>query len=267
MRCRGCRPARMDGRIAYVTAQKLLDNYHYSQLPFDDEMSAKFFDGYLEMLDPRRENFLQPDIDSFAHWRTNLDKLTVGGGTADLTPAFAIYQRFIERLQQHNEYVNDLLKQDKFKFTGNDSIMIDRRHAPYPKDLDEAKELWREQLRQQYLQERLNRELSPTNDTVKALSKTDNAEIADTLARHYRWNFHMATNWDGTDVLQTYLEALAHAYDPHSDYLNNEHAQDFSINMSLSLFGIGAQLIEDDGYCTVSKIIHGGPGRQRQTAQ
>ncbi len=251
-------PGPNDGRIAYVTA-RLLDNYHYSQLPFDGEMSAKFFDGYLEELDPRRENFLQSDIDSFAHWRTNLDKLTVGGGTADLTPAFAIYQRFIERLQEHNEYVDELLKQDKFKFTGSDSIMIDRRHAPYPKDLDEAKELWREQLRQQYLQEKLNRELSPTNDIIKPLSKTDNAEIADTLARHYRWNFHVATNWDGTDVLQAYLEALAHAYDPHSDYLNNEHAQDFSINMSLSLFGIGAQLIEDDGYCTVSKIIQGGP--------
>ncbi len=87
------------------------------------------------------------------------------------------------------------------------------------------------------------------------LTKTNLTDIADTLARHYRWNFHMATNWDSTDVLQAYLEALAHAYDPHSDYLNNEHAQDFSINMSLSLFGIGAQLVEDDGYCTISKIL------------
>ena len=251
-------PGPNDGRIAYVTA-RLLDNYHYSQLPFDAEMSAKFFDGYLAMLDSRRENFLQSDIDSFAHWRTNLDKLTIGGGTADLTPAFEIYQRFIERLQQHNDYVSDLLKEDKFKFTGSDHLLADRRHAPYPKDLDEAKDLWREQLRYQYLLEKLNRELSTTNDTVKSLSKTNLTEIADTLARHYRWNFHMATNWDGTDVLQAYLEALAHAYDPHSDYLNDQHAQDFSINMSLSLFGIGATLSEDDGYCTVSKVLTNGP--------
>jgi len=251
-------PGPNDGRIAYVTA-RLLDNYHYSQLPFDAEMSAKFFDGYLEILDPRRENFLQSDVDSFAHWRTNLDKLTVEGGTADLTPAFQIYQRFIERLQQHDDYVNELLKQDKFKFTGSDRIMFDRRHASYPKDLDEAKELWRQQLRQQYLQEKLNREISPTNDTVLTLPKNAAADIADSLARHYRWNFHMATNWDGTDVLQAYLEALAHAYDPHSDYLNNAHAQDFSINMSLSLFGIGAQLVEDDGFCTISKVLTNGP--------
>jgi carboxyl-terminal processing protease len=79
------------------------------------------------------------------------------------------------------------------------------------------------------------------------------------LARHYRWNFHYYTNWDSTDVLQAYLEALAHAYDPHSDYFNTEHAQDFSISMSLSLFGIGAQLQEDDGYCTISALIPGGP--------
>src|SRR5271154_2646295 len=109
-------PGPNDGRIAYVTA-KLLENYHYSQQPLDTEMSQKFFDGYLETLDPRRENFLQADLDGFAHYRTNLDTLTIGEhGTADLTPAFEIYQRFIERLQQHNDYVQDLLKQDKFKF-------------------------------------------------------------------------------------------------------------------------------------------------------
>jgi carboxyl-terminal processing protease len=253
-------PGPNDPRIAYVTAG-LLENYHYSQQPLDAEMSEKFFDGYIETLDPRRENFLQSDIDGFAHWRTNLDKLTIGEhGTADLTPAFDIYQRFIERLQQHDAYVDELLKQDKFKFTGDDRILIDRRHAPYPKDLDEAKQLWREQLRFQYLQEKLSREISATNsDVILPLAKTNNTDIADTLARHYRWNFHYFASWDSTDVLQAYLEALAHAYDPHSDYFNTEHAQDFSINMSLSLFGIGAQLVEDDGYCTISKLIHGGP--------
>ena len=67
--------------------------------------------------------------------------------------------------------------------------------------------------------------------------------------------------------MQAYLEALAHAYDPHSDYFNTEHAQDFSINMSLSLFGIGAQLTEDDGYCTISKADPRRPGGQKQTGE
>jgi carboxyl-terminal processing protease len=253
-------PGPNDGHIAYVTA-RLLELYHYSQQPLDAEMSKKFFDGYLEALDPNRENFLQSDVDEFAHYRTNLDQYTLGSHeAADLTPAFEIYQRFLERLQQHDTYVDELLKKDKFKFTGDDRLATDRRHAPYPKDLDEARQLWREKLRYQFLLEKLGRELVVTNDTI-VLNKTNAVatDIASTLARHYRWNLHYFTNWDSTDVLQAYLEALAHAYDPHSDYFNTEHAQDFSINMSLSLFGIGAQLSEDDGYCTISKVIRGGP--------
>jgi carboxyl-terminal processing protease len=256
-------PGATDGRIAYLTA-RLLEDYHYSQRPLDAELSEKFFDGYIGEsggLDPRHENFLQSDIAEFSHWRTNLDTLTVNNkGVADLTPALQIFQRMTERLEQHTAYVDDLLKEDKFKFTGNDSYLFDRRHSPFPKDLDEAKELWRERLRYEYLQEKLSRELSPTNsEIVLPLSKSDDVEIREKLARHYDWNLHMATNWDSTDVLQYYLEALAHAYDPHSDYLNNAHAQDFSINMSLSLFGIGAQLGEDDGYCKIGSLIRGGP--------
>jgi carboxyl-terminal processing protease len=97
---------------------------------------------------------------------------------------------------------------------------------------------------------------------ILPLSKTNTDEIASTLARHYRWNLRMVTNWDSTDVLQAYLNALAHAYDPHSDYFNTEHAQDFSISMSLALFGIGAQLTEDDGYCTINSLVHGGPAEK-----
>jgi carboxyl-terminal processing protease len=253
-------PGPNDARIAYVTA-RLLEEFHYLQQPLDAEMSERFLDGYIDMLDPRRENFLQSDIASFAHYRTNLDRLTVTtNGLADLTPAFEIYGRFVERLRDHNAYVEELLKQEKFKFTGSDRIQIDRRHAPYPKDLDAAKELWREQLRYQFLQEKLSREMSPTNSNLLLpVTKSNLTDIAQTLARHYRWNFHMATNWDSTDVLQAYLNALGHAYDPHTDYFNTQHAQDFSINMSLSLFGIGAQLTEDDGYCTISRLIQGGP--------
>jgi carboxyl-terminal processing protease len=253
-------PGPNDGRIAYITA-RLLEEFHYLQQPLDAKMSEKFFDGYIESLDPRRENFLQADLAGFARYRTNLDRLTVTtNGVADLTPAFEIYGRFLERLGQHEAYVEELLKQDKFKFTGSDRILIDRRHAPYPKDLDEAQKLWRDQLRYQYLQEKLSRELSATNNSiVLSLTKSNLTDINETFLRHLRSNYHMSTNWDSTDVLQAYLNGLSHAYDPHTDYFNTAHAQDFSINMSLSLFGIGAQLMEDDGYCTISKVLQGGP--------
>jgi carboxyl-terminal processing protease len=256
-------PGPNDARIAYVTA-RLMKEFNYSQLPLDAQMSKKIFDGYVDSLDPRHENFLQSDVDEFSHYRTNLDTFLVSGNAvSDLSPAFEIFQRFLERTEQHAAYVDELLKQDKFKFTDDDRFMLDRRHEPFPKDMNEAQELWQERLRYEYLQEKLAAEISPTNSEVLLpLAKSNYTDFAATLAKHYRSNLHAVTNWDGDNVLQAYLNALTHAYDPHSDYLNAPHAQDFSIGMSLSLFGIGAQLTEDDGYCTINSLVHGGPAEK-----
>ena len=253
------KPGPNDPRIAHVAA-RLLEEYHYLQRPLDAELSKKFFDGYIDSLDPRRENFLQSDLAGFEIYRTNLDKLTLEHGTADLTPAFAVYDCYSKRIQQHDAYVADLLEHEKFKFSADEKITLDRRHADYPKDLDEAKALWRQRLRYEYLQEKLSREIITTNDSFVVKLPGDAArDIPATLARHYRWNLHMTTNWDSDNVLQAYLNGLAHAYDPHTDYFSAPHAQDFSIGMNLSLFGIGAQLSEDDGYCTIRSLVTGGP--------
>jgi len=255
------KPGPNDPRIAHVAA-RLLEEFHYSQRPLDTRLSEDFFDNYVNSLDPRHENFLQSDLAEFAIYRTNLDKLTINHGAADLTPAFAIYNRYAERYQQHVLYVNQLLNNEKFKFTVPDeTISVDRRKAPFPKDLTEAKELWRQRLRYEYLQEKLSRKIGETNDTflIKKLPSDSEKDIAATLARHYRWSLRMTTNWDSDGVLSAYLNALANAYDPHSDYFSAPKAQDFSIGMNLALVGIGAQLYEDDGYCTIRSLVAGGP--------
>src|SRR5271167_510644 len=92
-------------RIAYATAM-LLGQFQYLQHPLDTEFSERFFDVYMNSLDPRHENFLQSDLTQFNVYRTNLDNLTTGGrGVADLTPAYVIYERYLQRTGQHTQYV------------------------------------------------------------------------------------------------------------------------------------------------------------------
>ena len=248
-------PGPDDGNIAYITA-RLLGLYHYSQQPLDTDISEKFFDAYLDAFDPQHVYFLQPDVEEFSHYRTNLDVLTLGSHEqADVRPAFKIYARFLERLQERADYSSNLLKEGHFTFTSDEQVPIDRKNAPYPKNMEEAKKLWRQQLLFQFLQEKLNRESSPD----EALSGTNLADITQTIQRRFDREMRAVQEWDSGDILQTYLDSLAHAYDPHSDYLNFEHAQDFSINMSLALFGIGAELRSEDGYCEIQSLVPGGP--------
>ncbi len=247
-------------RIAYATAM-LLGQFQYLQHPMDTEISQRFFNEYINALDPRHENFLQSDLGLFNLYRTNLDVLTTGGrGVSDLTPAYVVYERLVQRTRQHTDYALELLKADHFDFSADESIQVDRRHAAFPANLTEAKALCKQRLRYEYLQEKLPQEIQETNGLVTVhLPAGATTNIIDTLTRRYLWLQHTTTNTDGDAILQIYLEALAHAYDPHSDYFSAPHAQDFSIDMSLSLFGIGAQLQEDYGFCTIKELIPGGP--------
>ena len=64
---------------------------------------------------------------------------------------------------------------------------------------------------------------------------------------------------DSEFVLSRYLAAVASAYDPHSEYMSPERMEDFNIDMSLSLCGIGAQLRAEDGAARIEDVIPGGP--------
>src|SRR5437667_4407075 len=61
--------------------------------------------------------------------------------------------------------------------------------------------------------------------------------------------------------MKLYLDALAQAYDPHSEYLSKADMKNFSINMGLSLVGIGAMLRSEDGYAKIESLVPGGPAQ------
>lgn len=301
-------PGLGDGEIAYVTA-RLLEQNHYLHHPLDDTFSERFFHQYIELLDPQKLHFTQQDLDEFASYRTNLDNLTLGHRRgADTTPAYRIFNRFRERLEQRVNYALELLKTEKFTFDTNERIQVNRRDAEPPANLEEAHQLWRQRLRSEYLQEKMakyaahqkeQRSAAKTNaltsldrstgsgskapnHVVKVAGestapvvtngqiasvgqevsdqpkKTDEEEIVETLNRRYTRQSHFFRELDSDDVLEYYLTSLAHAYDPHTDYMGRPQAENFAITMNLALFGIGAVLGTDmDGYCEIKELKPG----------
>jgi carboxyl-terminal processing protease len=231
-----------EASIARVTAT-ILERGHYLKQPFNAEISAKFLDRYFDALDNLHIYFLQSDLKEFDIYRHSLDKLTLKDGNT--APGRVIFLRFLERLQQQFDYVSELLKTEKFEFETDDRFVINRRTLPRPKDLAEARKLWRERLRYEYLQEKLNKEKPE--------------EIVKIILRRYTRILRALKDYDNDDVLQVYLTALAHVYDPHSDYLGKSELDTFSINMKLSLFGIGAVLRSEDGYCKIQTLVAEGP--------
>jgi carboxyl-terminal processing protease len=355
-----------DALIAVWTATAV-QAFQYSHHPFDAEISGRFLDRYLEALDYNHTFFLRSDLSDFETYRSNLQVYTLQ--KHDISPAYVIFSRFLERAGEREAYETNLLQTEHFDFSGQERFVPERqRHdLPYPKDMAEATNLWREEVRFEYLDEEMAQkldyrgpaafegqsnltvaltrkttnwssfeflpknfldergrgfgrlEVSPggTNATVSLRIETggnplkttnrffaeggkelgsirfelaaetnngaarteatkkkydcvieskekDTAKILRTLQKRYVQyfkNYNELTN-DG-HVLESYLTALARAYDPHSDYFGRAEAENFKIRMQLSLIGIGAKLTQTDSdRCQIDSLIPGGPAEQ-----
>ncbi len=61
------------------------------------------------------------------------------------------------------------------------------------------------------------------------------------------------------DIFSLYTNSITSLYDPHTNYLSPKSQEDFEINMSLSLEGIGAILSTEDGITKIIRLVPGGP--------
>ena len=227
-----------------LSVGRLLEEGHYTHHPLDDEISGKWLTGYLEMLDFSHLFFTQKDVDSFtAKYGTSLDDDILLG---NLKPAHEIFDVFQKRVEDRVAKIKELLKKP-MDFKSNDTVLLNRQKAPWPKDEAEADELWKKRIENELLQEKLaDHPIEPGPKLVE---------------RRYDRMLRNIHEEDADEQVKLFLDSLAQAYDPHSEYLSASDLKNFSINMGLSLVGIGAMLRSEDGYAKIESLVPGGPAQ------
>ena len=233
-------PSDDDARVGLVVA-RFLSREHFRRHPIDDEISKSFLSLYLDALDYTRLMFLESDIQEFQKYATTLDDEILRG---NVRPGFEIYTRYLQRIEQRVALAKEILK-EKFSFDTSERFLKDRSEAPWPKDEEDARKLWRQRVKFEMLQE--------------ILAKRKPADAIQVLTRRYDRLLRTVREEDAESVLQTYLTSLARAFDPHSDYMPPTELENFAINMKLSLKGIGAVLGSEDGYAKILAVVPGGP--------
>src|SRR2546429_820727 len=227
-----------------ISVGRLLEEGHYTRQKLDEEVSIKFLLSYLELLDFSHLFFTQQDIDTLNAKYGNSIAGDVLLGT--LKPAYDIYALYTKRVDGRVAKIKELLKQP-IDFKSNATVELSRQKAPWPKDEAEADQLWRGRIANELLQEHLSEHpIEPAPQLV--------ARRYDRLARNVQ-------EQDKDEQIKLFLDALAQAYDPHSEYLSKADMKNFSINMGLSLVGIGAMLRSEDGYAKIESLVPGGPAQ------
>ncbi|MEP6668186.1 MAG: carboxy terminal-processing peptidase [Chthoniobacter sp.] len=225
-----------------ISVGRLLEQGHYSRMKLDEKVSQRFLKNYLEALDYNHLYFTQKDVDLFTAKFGNTLNNDVLLGNPD--PAFTIFNIYKKHVEDRVAKVKELLTQ-KYDFTSNRSVEVNRQKAAWPKDDTEADTLWRDRIEGELLQETLNKHA--TDVPVKVLTRR-----YDQMLR----NLHEQNK---EDIIKGFLTTLALTYDPHSEYMSKSELDNFQINMRLSLVGIGAVLHSEDGYAKIAELVTGGP--------
>jgi carboxyl-terminal processing protease len=221
-----------------------LASRHYRTQKVDDALSQRYLDEYIGLLDAGKNYFLQSDIDEFEQWRLKLDDLAKRG---DIKPGFIMFNRLRDRAMAQLQNNVALLEDPEFQFdfNGEASIILDGDERDWLASPEAADAFWLKRM---------------TDALIRLLlNEKDLEEARELVAKRFKNQIKQFDQRDSQDVFQLYTNALGSLYDPHTSYLSPRTNENFKINMSLSLTGIGAELTTEDDYTKVSRIIPGGP--------
>ncbi|MEE8058101.1 MAG: carboxy terminal-processing peptidase [Pseudomonadales bacterium] len=231
---------------------KKLEKRHYINMRLNDRLSSRILDGYLDRLDGNKSFFLQSDIDEFEQYRHTIDN-TLNNGNLD--PGYIIFNRYQQRLIARLEAIVQNLSEmvSKMDFERIEQLELDRKDAAWPATMAEANDLWRKLIKSRVV-------------TLRISNKAED-DIIPLLQKRYENQLNRVKQSNSEDAFQIYMNSLAVLYDPHTNYLSPVTSENFNINMSLSLEGIGAVLQSEDEFTKVVRLVHAGPAYKQGQLQ
>ena len=229
----------------HSTASKRVTNLftraHYKPIRFNDSLSEKVFERYIESLDYNKSVFLASDIASFEQYKDQFDNAL---STGKLGFAFDIFNLSLKRRFERYDYSLSLLEKE-MKFDKEDEYVFDREDANWATSQAELDELWRQRVKYDALR-------------LKMTGK-DWQGIKDVLTKRYHNAQKRLVQTNSEDAFQIVMNSFARSIEAHTSYLSPRRAEQFKMDMDLELEGIGAVLSYDEDYTVIRSLVPGGP--------
>ena len=249
--------------IAYMLSHQL-PAQHFGHKSLDDTLSQAAFELYLRQLDPRKRFLLKGDVEQLNAFSDHIDD-ELSRGRIILPDAGM--QIFGERITEVQQFIDQIMDAG-FDPNREDYMETDPKKLDYAADKALLKERWRLALKMEVLDsylieiEKKNKQLEKDGKSPLAgEGDSVDTKIWDTAMEKVRKRthqyLHRLEQVTRQEHYNRYFDAVARAFDPHTNYMAPTSKEDFDIHMSGSLEGIGALLREDDGHIKVVRIIPG----------
>ena len=222
---------------------KKLKKEHYIKNFVKDDFNINYINALIDRLDENKFYFVQSEIDNFSE-----ESKKYAENFFDIDLAYSVINLYFERLIAFSDYQIKLIEKQKFDFTKDEYIDIYYEDNQWSKSESHLKEIWRNETK---------------NDLLVALmSDTLTDDPNKVLIKRYKNRIRRIQQQKEEDIFSIAINTLANQFDPHSSYLSPRSAEDFGMNMSLKLEGIGALLGAEDDYTKIVSLVPGGPAEK-----
>ena len=222
---------------------KKLNNEHYIQEIDKDNFNERYFEAIIEKLDKEKNLFIEKEVQSYI--KKSRDVID---GDFDIKLAYELINLYFDRLTDFFEYQIDLIEENTFDFSKKEYLDIYYEDNQWQSNFNDLYKLWK---------------LETKNDLLVAkLSDSLNSEPSNDLIKRYKNRIRRITQQKEEDIFSLAINILSNQFDPHSTYLSPRSAEDFDVNMSLKLNGIGALLGIEDDYTKIISLVPGGPAEK-----
>ena len=229
-------------QLAIEIIQKLESN-HLVKKEYR-EIKYEAFEVFIERLDPNKNIYTDKEV-----LKVLSNIKTESGIKEDLQIAYDLFNKYIDRYQERYEVQIEFLKEvDEEDLQGDRKIERSLSEASRQISSEALRGLWQD--------------LS-TNDVIQLMLAGNSLDesVEKTIKRmNNQLNYFQQTR--GEDVFNIFVNSIASIYGPHTSYMSPKTSEDFDINMSLSLEGIGALLSSDGLYTSISSLVPGGPAEK-----
>ena len=218
---------------------EILERNHFKKnIDINDQ---KVMDNFLMNLDKEKILLTSVEIDSYSAKFKNI---------FNLDEIFKIYENYSNRSLELINYQIDVINSinDSNDLNTTEFIQKSREDEKRFNSLDAIKNY---------------HALLIKNEFISILLSNENFENSRSkLLKRLKNRVKSLKRISSDDIFSLYTNSITSLYDPHTNYLSPKSQEDFEINMSLSLEGIGAILSTEDGITKIVRLIPGGPAEK-----
>ena len=246
-------------RLIMQAVVEFIKNVHFEKIELNDDFSKEAYKSYLKRLDNGKRFLTIEDLDLMDDYENTLDDALENG---DLEFFELSFDRIVKGVNKAKQFYLEIIDQP-FNFSEMEIIEMDGKKRDFAKSDEELKSFWVQYLKYETLTrvvdklEKQEDEEDPEGGK-KSITELETEAREDVKELFDDW-FERLEKIRRSDRFETYINSITNVFDPHTDYYNPKEKQDFDINMSNRLEGIGARLSADGEYTKVVMVVPGGP--------